>query len=82
MIEIFINYLPYNIRESFFWRFLSKRAGSRLSLYKKKNLVFGKKVKMNLSPNDICHQIIAHTGFFELHLSKIISNLAKKEVFL
>jgi FkbM family methyltransferase len=77
MLDHFIKFLPYNVRESFFWRFLSKHASTRKNLYIKKSLVFGKEIQMNLSSEDICHQIIAHAGFFELHLSKVISNLAK-----
>lgn len=76
MIRACLRLLPTSIRASAFYRLFFSGAQKRKKLFTKAPLEFAPGIKMNLSPQDTCHQLIAYTGFFELHLSEKFSHLA------
>ena len=77
MIYKTLKYLPYSLRLPLFYRFFFKNASSRVHLFKDTPLSFSKNAIMDLCPEDCCHQSIAHTGVFELHLTKLFYQLAR-----
>jgi len=76
MTRIILKLFPRNIRHSVFWRLFSKDASKRKNLFSNAPLSFANHIKMDLSPVDTCHQLIAYTGFFELHLTKLVQKIA------
>lgn len=77
-IRIFLNLIPVNFRAGFFYRFFFRKAEKRDYLFKSATLEFNKSINMNLSKSDKCHQLIAYTGFFELHLTRKFVEIASQ----
>lgn len=73
-----LNLIPLNLRALFFYRFFFRKAEKRAWLFNSATLAFNKNLKMNLSPSDKCHQLIAYTGFFELHLTRELVKIASQ----
>ena len=76
MTRRILKLFPRNIRHSIFWRLYSNNAAKRRYLFQNAPLSFANQIKMDLAPDDICHQLIAYTGFFELHLTKLVQKIA------
>ncbi len=76
MTRKILGLFPRNIRQSVFWRLYSNSAAKRKYLFQNAPLSFAKNIKMDLAPDDTCHQLIAYTGFFELHLTKLVQKMA------
>ena len=76
MTRKILGLFPRNLRHSIFWRLYSNDAKKRKYLFKNAPLSFANQIKMELSPFDTCHQLIAYTGFFELHLTKLVKKIA------
>ena len=74
---LLLRILPPALRTHFYYRFYRSNRLQNKALFKNAALYFAPSVKMLLNPEDEGHGCIAFTGFYELSLSRRVSNLAK-----
>jgi FkbM family methyltransferase len=72
-----MNLKPLWLREKIFWKFYAQNINNFSALFNKANLEFSPNTSLELMETDIGHRMVAFTGFYELPLSRLISNLAK-----
>jgi FkbM family methyltransferase len=70
LIACLLKRLPLRIGQSFYYRFFRNTSASRPTLFRAAPLRFAPGVVMDLLPGDECHGVIAHTGVYELQLTR------------
>ena len=68
---------PLWLREKVFYHLVFPRLRPRVSEPEVATLAFAKGITMRLMPTDVGHQVILATGFYELEVTRRISQLAK-----
>jgi FkbM family methyltransferase len=71
--------LPPIVRQSVWCRFYRPTHARFLSLFDAAPLHFGPTVKMKLVPNDVISDSVALTGIYDLHFTKWLVKIARKE---
>lgn len=70
--------LPERLRGALWARFYHRRAAQFPELFAAAPLRFAPEVTMDLVPGDVISSGIAFTGFWELHLSRLLAKLARQ----
>lgn len=68
---------PLWLREKLYWKLYSDQAVAFTSLFENTTLEFAHEISIKLMPTDTAHQMTAFCGFYELLVSRRITQLAR-----
>lgn len=78
-VNRFMSLKPLWLRRRLYAKLYEKKTGDFLYLFNNAPLEHVPKIKMRLSPDDLGHQIIAFTGYFEINIVKRVKELVPKD---